>query len=177
MKRVVKTLRDNLLGREENSRSDVCIWLLLLPHHLQPFPHMKWWFCVILLIIMENNCSVINVKLSSNKKYLMETKEFQERYLSCLLMKKKKVLSIKTKERKKKHFKIHFPLSKICVNISWWHQHIDEFSWHAAFQNDFLNETSSPTATSHVPSLEQPPDPLWCLLITSSGVWATLWAL
>lgn len=134
---------------------------------------MKWWFCVILLIIMENNCSVINVKLSSNKKYLMETKEFQERYLSCLLMKKKKVLSIKTKERKKKHFKIHFPLSKICVNISWWHQHIDEFSWHAAFQNDFLNEMSSPTATSHVPSLEQPPDPLWCLLITSSGVWAT----
>lgn len=127
MKRVVKTLRDNLLGREENSRSDVCIWLLLLPHHLQPFPHMKWWFCVILLIIMENNCSVINVKLSSDKKYLMETKEFQERYLSCLLMKKKKkFLVLKLRRGKKKHFKMHFPLSKICVNIFlmasayWW---------------------------------------------------------
>lgn len=57
---------------------------------------------------MENNCSVINVKLSSNKKYLMETKEFQERYLSCLLMKKKKFLVLKLRRGKKNTLKYTF---------------------------------------------------------------------
>lgn len=73
MKRIVKTLQNNLLGRVQNSRSDVCsnFWFL-------PVFYLHTNDCLVILFIAKknSNCDAINDKLSSNTEQLSEAYEF-----------------------------------------------------------------------------------------------------